>query len=387
MRKGTIRCNKCKARVVLPDSCPSCSHTRFYVDIYWKGRHYYRRDTPHGETLSYKEAAQILVDINKAIEDPLKKFNPVDFLDKTVKDRKFAMQFEEYCFAQERRRALDKISPEHYGHILTYKNKYFSYFNDYDILDIQLEVIDTFEKQLPETMKSKTRKNILGVLRHFLQWLFRRGRIPQVPAFPPIESGDEAVRHALTREAQEQALENIPTQYQDPIIFMMMTGVRPGECVSILIKSCDAISRCVWIERSRSGNVQREKTKNKSKLPVPLNDTALEIVRENIKGKMPGDHLFINPGTGKAYTQWFLWNTWVKYSQADVTLYEATRHSFCSQISRKINPQLAQRLMRHKDRRSTDRYFHEWADDMLDAVQGIDNVVPFKRTDDKISGG
>jgi len=131
--------------------------------------------------------------------------------------------------------------------------------------------------------------------------------------------------------------------------------------------------------------VQREKTKNKTKLPVPLNDTALVIVRENIKGKMPGDHLFINPGTGRPYTQWFLWNTWARYAQAEVTLYEATRHSFCSQISRRVNPQLAQRLMRHKDRRSTDRYYHEWAEDMLDAVQGIDNVIPFKKIDDKTS--
>ena len=84
-----------------------------------------------------------------------------------------------------------------------------------------------------------------------------------------------------------------------------------------------------------------DRTKNREKLPVPLNDTALAIVARNIKSKFPKQPLFVNPHTGKAYSRWCLWDTWKHFSGTDVTLYEATRHSFCSQISGQVDARQA----------------------------------------------
>jgi hypothetical protein len=36
--------------------------------------------------------------------------------------------------------------------------------------------------------------------------------------------------------------------------------------------------------------------------------------------------------------------------------------------------------MRHKDRRSTDGYFHAYNENLLDVVQRMDNVVELKET-------
>ena len=60
--------------------------------------------------------------------------------------------------------------------------------------------------------------------------------------------------------------------------------------------------------------------------------------------------------------------------QNQVTLYEATRHSFCTQIVPVTDRFTAQRLMRHRDTRSTDNYYHAYSETLLNAVRKIDNV-------------
>jgi integrase len=171
----------------------------------------------------------------------------------------------------------------------------------------------------------------------------------------------------------------MPVAHRDPIEFMMKTGLRPGECVAILVKSVDVSQRVVWVERSVSGSIYVETTKNKSKLPVPLNDKALEIARRNVKGKFRNDFLFVNPVTGRGYSLSALSKIWRQNSGLDVKLYEATRHSYCTQIVPLTDPLTAQRLMRHKDRRSTDNYYHAYSEILLDVVQRMDgNVVDLK---------
>ncbi len=182
----------------------------------------------------------------------------------------------------------------------------------------------------------------------------------------------------MRKEIQEEALKLIPDKFRDPIEFAMKTGIRPGELCAILIKSVDIENRMVWIERSLSGSTYRETTKNKSKLPVPLNDRALEIVHRNAKGKFPNDFLFVNPGTGKGYSRKYLSEVWNRHSGTDMKFYEATRHSYCTYIVPLSNPMDAQRLMRHKDRRSTDNYYHAFNERLLEIVQRMDNVYDMK---------
>ena len=54
---------------------------------------------------------------------------------------------------------------------------------------------------------------------------------------------------------------------------------------------------------------------------------------------------------------------------------KATRHSYCTQIVPLTGSLDAQRIMRHKDRRSTDNYYHAYSERLLDAVQRMDNNV------------
>ena len=369
--KGVVLCTKCRKK--MNKGVCECGNHKCLVRIYWNSTHYeYRRDND-GDVFTYDKALKKLIDISSAIKTGT--FNPYYFMDSAISARKFEKQFEDYL--TERKQDLDnnEISHEHYRHIESYWKNYYGFFESWDISEITTELLSAFKTSLiKKGIKTKTQKNILNILHNFFVWLKRRGVIKDIPAFPEIRNTDKTRKSALTRDEQLNAISNIPESYRDPILFAMNTGIRPGELVAILIKSVDIKRRFVWIERAKSGPYFVERTKNKESLPVPLNDTALEIVIRNMKGKFPNDFLFINPKTEKPYTQWFLWNVWKQFSQTDVTLYESTRHSFCTQIVPVTDRFTAQRLVRHKDSRSTDNYYHAYSETLLNAVRKIDNV-------------
>ena len=55
----------------------------------------------------------------------------------------------------------------------------------------------------------------------------------------------------------------------------------------------------------------------------------------------------------------YLGKIWRQYSGLTITLYEAARHSFCTQVVEAGATEFkAQALMRHSDPRSTGAYFH-----------------------------
>lgn len=377
MKKGSILCNTCKKPMHKP-VCGRCGNTNCHIVIYWKGKHYsFRRDC-RGEVYDYREAFKSLAKINASMEDQRHTFNPSDWTDSVIKQRKFENQLEDYYSEKGSEVSIGELSPEYVRIIRNYGKNYFDYFYGWDVREIDREALSDFRRNRLSNLKIKTRKNVFNALRAFFSWLYENGHIVAMPFFQKIKGDDATPRRAMRREAQEEALKQIPEQFRDPIEFAMKTGIRPGELCAILVKSVDIDSRMVWIERSLSGSTYRETTKNKSKLTVPLNDRALEIVLRNAKGKFPNDFLFINPVTGKGYSRKYLSEVWNRYSGTDLKLYEATRHSYCTQIVPLSNPLDAQRLMRHKDRRSTDNYYHAYNERLLDIVQRMDNIYDLK---------
>lgn len=375
--KGVILCNRCRKKT---EGVCSCGSYKCLVKIYHDGKVYeYRRDD-QGYIFTYDKALDKLIDISKEIKKGT--FKPEEFTDKKVEERKFRHQFQ--LWQQEKKEELDndEISPEYYRHIESYQLNYYGFFDDYDVRDIDLGALSQFKLNhlrcktgTTEPMRAKTRKNIMNVLHAFFSWSKKHGIIVSVPSFPEIK-GASMRRQALTPNVQGVGLGNIPAEHRDAIQFMMNTGLRPGELVAALVKSYSPQDRVLWVERRRSGVLYREGTKNNEILPVPLNDVALSIVIRNVKGKFPNDFLFVNPNTKRPYTQWYLWDTWKRLSGTGVTLYEATRHSYCSQIVPLTDKLTAQRLMRHRDGRSTDNYYHASGDYLLDVVQKMGgNVV------------
>lgn len=202
----------------------------------------------------------------------------------------------------------------------------------------------------------------------------RKGRILVVPPFPTVKGDNADKRRAVRKDAQLGLIALLPEEDRDVFRFMMETGVRPGEVCAILVEACHPEERAVIIGRTLSGSTYRETTKENTKLPVPLNDTALEIVKRNIKGKFPKQYLFLNPRTGRGYKYKALYKAWTTATGNGIHLYEATRHSFCTQIVPLADRFTAQRLMRHADQRSTEGYYHEFSETLINVVQRNDVI-------------
>lgn len=70
-----------------------------------------------------------------------------------------------------------------------------------------------------------------------------------------------------------------------------------------------------------------------------------------------------------------------------MTLYEATRHSFCTQIGESgINTLQARALMRHADVRTTQRYFHGDIKKLRDVINNRGRVMLVQNKKTEVKG-
>ncbi|MCX8021353.1 MAG: tyrosine-type recombinase/integrase [Syntrophorhabdaceae bacterium] len=369
--KGIILCTRCRKK--MKKGVCECGNHKCLISIYRKGKHYeYRRDND-GDILTYEKALKRLIDISHAMKTNT--FNPFDYSDNAIQERKFELQIEKWLDAKREEVSSNELAPETFRCYRSYERNYFKFFNGRDVRDIEFADLENFKDTLKQ-VKVKTRKNILNALKSFFMWMKKRGVIRELPVFPEVKGDDSSIRIALDIEDQLAALNNIPIGHRDIIEFMFETGLRPGEACAVKIKDIDLKNRQLLVQRTYSGDILKETTKGKNKKWIPLSDRAFQIVLNNIKQRFDDDFIFINPVTKRGYRQEFIRRIWRRHSGLDVTLYEASRHSFCTQIAQSglCNTLQAKLLMRHADIRSTERYFHGSVVKLRDIVNMRGNV-------------
>jgi integrase len=371
---GNVRCNRCDKRMSRP-VC-ECGSIRCYINIYWKngqdkkGKHYkFRKYKKDATPLHYDQADRQLTVMRAAID--AKTFNPVDWLDSTITELRFENKLSEWLEEKEKELKAQELAFATIKMYQSYSRNYYTFFDGWDIREIKNAQIRKFKTYLRKfKLAIKTRRNILAILRCFFNWLGENGDIETVPVFPKIKGDDSKVRVALEQEEQYQALDKLPDKHRGAIEFLMETGLRPGEVCALKLKDIFIDKKYAVIQRTYSAKMLKETTKAKNKKPIPLSDRAIEILLPHIKNKFPQSFVF-------GYTPRVLQNAWRKYSGLNITLYEATRHSFCTQIveTEGVNTLQAQALMRHSDTRSTEKYFKARVEKLRKIVNRRTQVV------------
>jgi site-specific recombinase XerD len=372
---GVILCNKCRKKM---DGVCSCGSYKCIISIYWRGKHYeYRRDE-QGYILTYDRAVDKLTEISSAIKKG--EFNPIEYTDEKVKERKFEIQIDRWLEEKEKQESLNELSPGTLKQYRGYINNYYPFFHGMDLREITLEQLTNFKDTL-DTVKIKTRKNIMIALHNFFYWLRERGLIKEMPLFPKIKGDDSKSRKAIDVDLQGEALERIPVSHRDIIEFLTETGLRPGESCALLVEHIDMKHGIARIEGTFSGTKLRQTTKQKRKRVIPLSTRAFEIAVKNMQEKLPKQFLFINPVTNRHYTTNALGKIWRKKSGLEgITLYEAVRHSFGSQlIDNGVDVTIVKELMGHSDIRTTEKYVHMRMSKLTDVVNSR-KVVKMVRT-------
>jgi integrase len=234
------------------------------------------------------------------------------------------------------------------------------------VRDITLEHLAEVRRGV--TGKLKTARSVMNALPAFFHWCLNEdGSIRFLPKVPVVSGDDATPQTAIDLTTQVAALARIPEEYREPIEFGMETGCRPGEIAALKVK--DIPGGKAFICRTYSDYTLRETTKQKKKEYIPLSGKALEIARRNCAGKRPEVFLSINPNSGNGYRPKRLGEIWNKCSGVDVKFYEATRHSFGTQLVEDGVPlPIIQDLMRHPDIRTTRKYVHPTDESSRDAV-------------------
>lgn len=371
---GHIRCSsrKCE-KAMVKAVCSQCGGSRCHIVIYWHGKHYkFRKYFQDGEFLDYNRAIRQINVMRSQIDN--KTFNPFDWIDSKISERKFVNKIYEWLEAKKTEMEADELAFATYKTYRVYVENYFvPFFEKWDVREIGYEQLMSFKTSLSKH-SIKYRRCILSVLHSFYAWLKFNGTIKEVPQFPVIKGDDSKTRIVLEYTDQQDVLKRIPDLYKDPIDFLMDTGLRPGEICALKIKDIDIKNKSAVIQRTWSAWKIRETTKAKNKRIIPLSNRAVEVLQKHIIGKFPDDFIFkIKPKT--------LQKAWKKYSNLDISLYEATRHSFCTQIVEMgINSLQAQVLMRHSDIRTTQKYFHNSVTKLQDIVNRRGQILEIKKT-------
>lgn len=233
-----------------------------------------------------------------------------------------------------------------------------------------------------DTVKGKrpTAKTVNGYrtsLFGFFAWLVREGRWEKNPVMAvqrARESDPVSPRRALTPEEFEKLLDATSAPgarmgRERRVVYLVAanTGLRKKELRSLLRSQVDLDAKALVMPSNT--------TKNRKPLALPLTDSAVEALREHLKGKAPDDPVFDTVPTLKAIREDL---TRAKIEWRDLGEgkldFHCLRVTFCTDLARAGVPLvMAQRLMRHSDPRLTANIYSKFQlDDVREALTKLD---------------
>jgi len=153
-----------------------------------------------------------------------------------------------------------------------------------------------------------------------------------------------------------------------PIVFTALnTGMRKEEILSLKWSNIDL----------KNGYIHIEKSKNKERRDIPMNDSLLNLFRKMFtERRIDTDFVFVNPVTGTRLTEFKRsFHTALKKSGIKDFRFHDLRHTFASHLVMSgVDLTTVKELLGHKDIKMTLRYSHLAPEHKQKAVSVLDNI-------------
>ena len=340
-----------RVRIRTKEKCPKCSRafketrfglvcircktkpSRYFIDLSWKGRRIKIYSFRDGQPLSSYELARraqevVTHEIARGVFDPSKwiKSDIEDFLlAKLIQDYLEAKKDIKPAAWREKKNILRMIEKE---------------IDVSDVREVQpIHLHNLAMSWSRQGLSPKTVRNRLVEFRAFLNWLWKRGIISEVPPLPEVKVQEPPIKW-LDAETQERILSFIPEKDRPIFEFLFMSGCRIGEARALMWDCVNFNDGVVVIKRTFSADRLVESPKEGREKAIPLVGRLREILEELAKNKVS---LFVFahkvPGykEPRPYSSKFLSNLFKEACrkagvQEDITLYQAVRHSFAMQL-------------------------------------------------------
>ncbi len=359
-------CNSSFKETAAGPMCP-LHHTRpeaYLFDFSFKGqreRLFYDKEGKRLDT--YNKALELQIMINKEIREHT--YDPSQYVRRESKEFWVSTLLGEF---QDRK--IDKLAPSYQHDFKRMVRVASEFFGEQDVREVRPLRIEDYQSHLGKTLSPKSVKNYLDLLRAFLRWCCdKKGAIGRIPSFPDLPKYDPAPKW-VAQDDQVNLYAHVPEEDKPIIAFLMLHGCRPGEARALRLKDVDLRRRVITISRTWSGTQIREVRKGPRGSAEPYTIGIHPEMREWIEKRMtealPEAFLFVNHGqaSGRHYTQSALDRIWSMVRQAanlgpEVRLYDATRHSFASNLSNSgTDLKKLKDMMGHADIRTTLKYAH-----------------------------
>jgi len=386
--KGIVRargtCSECRGPFEqvkkLGFICPECKiiPTRFFLDLFYEGKRIKIYSDKQGEVLdSYQRALNLLSSINSELKDHT--FDPSKYIRGELERFYFSTTAEKWL--KEKQSDVDQglRALSYTKELKAYNEKYFvPFFGDKDIREIRRYHIDEFKASLPAHLAPKTIKNIFISLKNLFNTAYRKEIIERVPTFPVISVPEYSEWKWIDAETQIKILGALPDSDRPIFIFLFLHGCRPGEARAVKVKDIDLKTKTIRIRRTFSLNQLRETTKQRKQNIIPVHPEFLPYMENVMKSSLPEAFIFANKRTGMPYNDETLRKIWhralkgAKLEKSGLRLYDASRHSFASQlINSNVPLNIVSKLLGHSSMKMTQRYAHESIDTMKTAMQKL----------------
>jgi integrase len=206
--------------------------------------------------------------------------------------------------------------------------------------------------------RNRYRATFRAVLRRAVVWQV-------LEKAPPIHLEPEPLKdlQVLTREQAARLVQAAPSHVQPVIRFALATGLRKANIMGLRWINVDLHQRMLW--------VAGEEAKGKRPIGIPLNDTALTVLR----GEQGKHREFVFTVEGRPY-RWLDHKTWLNLCQRagmpkGFRFHDLRHTAFTWLAQAGVDTQRLQRLGGWSTTRMVERYTHLNVEDLRDAVKAI----------------
>lgn len=260
-----------------------------------------------------------------------------------------------------------------------------AFFGNCSLVQITPRLINEYKnKRCSDGVKSATINRELATLKKAFNLALKEWEwIESNPVSKvSMEPEDNKRDRWLTLDEEERLLNACPHWLREIVVFALKTGMRLSEILELSWEAVDFFRKTVTVFKS----------KNKERRTIPLNGTAIELLKSKAKVRLIKTNLvFYSPRAykllGRRNVSWVFHTVARRAGISDFRFHDL-RHTFATrliQAGRDLYE--VQKLLGHKSPSMTQRYAHHWPESLRHAVEVLDSTKTgtVQRIDDESS--
>ncbi len=249
-------------------------------------------------------------------------------------------------------------------------------FGNENVSDLNTRIIENWQSERLKRNKPATVNRVLSCLKHMVNkgvdWdMASEETLKKVRKVKLLEENNKRLRFLTIEECQR--LLNCCTPHLRPIVTVALhTGMRRGEILGLKWEQVDL----------RHGFILLDKTKNKERREIPIDDTLRELFEE-IPHSVESVYVFTDKDGNPYKSVKRSFNTALRKAEIHDFRFHDLRHTFASHlVMAGVDITSVKELLGHKSLTMTMRYSHLSQGHKRKAVNTLDNVL--NNTESKI---